>query len=141
MSGLTSPTYTFVADTAPTPYGKQVAITTLNGTQTGVVAHTIQSPFTLNFVRPTSFVPALATGTSVLRTVQKNNWRLIARKGVLPSAGGTTPEIAMVDMTISIPSGAETADVKSCQALLSLVIGALSQVSSGLGDTVTTGIV
>ena len=55
QTGLTTPTYTFVADVAPDANGKQVAVTALGGTQVGVTPHSVASPFTGTFVRPKSF--------------------------------------------------------------------------------------
>jgi hypothetical protein len=52
QTGLTAPTYTHTPDVAPAASGRQVAVTALGGTQTGVLAHTVSSPFTLTFFKP-----------------------------------------------------------------------------------------
>lgn len=142
QTGLTSPTYTHVSDTAPEPNGKQVAVTTLGGTQTGVVAHSVSSPFTLNFVRPKALKmlgqPNPVTGR--YPSIPRNNYSLVTRKGVLPAAG--QPPVPMIIRTIiEVPAGADSYDPQSVRAALSAHIGALSQQSAGVGDTTATGIV
>lgn len=86
QTGFTSPTYTVVSDMAPTPQGKQVAVSALGGTQAGVTTHTVSSPFTLNFVRPPVYKtlgkPNPTTG--LIKDVPRNTYKFIGRKGVLP---------------------------------------------------------
>lgn len=141
QTGLTSPTYTHTADVAPDVNGKQVAVTALGGTQTGVVAHSISSPFTLTMIRPKTMklLPAVNPTTGQLRNVPKNTSKVITRKGVVPLAG-QAPVIMVVTTTIDVPAGADTADAASVRAALSAHIGLLSQQSAGIGDTVTTGV-
>ena len=141
QTGLTSPTYTHTADVAPDVNGKQVAVTALGGTQTGVVAHSISSPFTLTMVRPKTMklLPAVNPTTGQLRNVPKNTSKVITRKGVIPLAG-QAPVVMVVTTTIDVPAGADTADAASVRAALSAHIGLLSQQSAGIGDTVTTGV-
>lgn len=45
QTGFTSPTYTTAADNAPDFNAKQVAVTAVGGTQAGVTAHSVSSPF------------------------------------------------------------------------------------------------
>lgn len=141
QTGLTSPTYTHTADIAPDVNGKQVAVTALGGTQTGVVAHSISSPFTLTMIRPKTMklLPAVNPTTGQLRNVPKNTSKIITRKGVVPLAG-QAPVVMVVTTTIDVPAGADTADSASVRAALSAHIGLLSQQSAGIGDTVTTGV-
>lgn len=141
QTGFTSPTYTFVADTAPDSNGKQVAITALGGTQTGVTVHSGSSPFTMTMVKPKSFKllgqPNPVTG--LIPSVPKNLYKVIVRKGMTPYAGQPF-SIGMADLSILIPAGAETADQANARALISLLIGALNQLSAGLGDTVVSNL-
>lgn len=142
QTGFTSPTYTFVADNAPTPQGKQVAVSALGGTQTGVTTHTISSPFTSNFVRPSAYKvlgqPNPVTGR--YPSIPRNSFVLITRKGVTPAAN--QPAVPMViRTTIELPAGADSFDPANIRAALSFHAGALVQQSSGLGDTLVTGIV
>lgn len=142
QTGLTSPTYTFVADTAPEPNGKQVAVTALGGTQVGVTAHTVSSPFTSNFTRPKSLKmlgqPNPVTGR--YPSIPRNNYGLITRKGVLPAAN--QPAVPLViRTTVEVPAGADSYDAVNIRAALSLHFGMLVQQAAGVGDTCATGIV
>lgn len=140
QTGFTSPTYTLSADVYPSDTnGKQHAITAVGGTQVGVTSHTVSAPFTLTFVRPKTLktMPSYVTGQNPV--VPKNTYKVMSRKGVTPAVG-LSPQIAMLSTDFVIPAGADTYDIANLRALISLHIGALSQLSAGLGDTVATGI-
>jgi hypothetical protein len=142
QTGFTSPTYTHVADLAPTATGKQVAVSALGGTQAGVTTQTVSSPFSLTFVRPTVFrvlgKPNPTTG--IIKDVPRNTYKFICRKGVTPLAG--QPFATMqVTLQVDVPAGSDTADAPNVRAALSAALGALAQQSAGIGDTVTSGIV
>jgi hypothetical protein len=141
QTGLTSPTYTLVSDVAPDINARQQAVSAVGGTQTGVLTHSASNPFTVTSFRPKVFQqlgkPNPTTG--VIKYVPMNQFRLLTRKGVLPLAGQAYVP-AMIDTIIKIPAGADTADAPNLRAMLSLHIGALSQQSAGVGDTVVTGI-
>lgn len=142
QTGLTSPTYTLTADVAPDNNGKQWAVTGIGGTQAGVTAHTLSSPFTLTAIRPKSYkvTPPVNALTGVLSNVPKNTTKFISRKGLICLAG-QAPVIGTIYTEINIPAGADTADANSVRALLSSHIGGLTQFSAGLGDTVVTGVI
>jgi hypothetical protein len=142
QTGFTSPTYTIVADVAPTVNGKQNAVSALGGTQVGVTAHSIQSPFTITFVRPAQFKYLGKTNpvTGLLPNVPKNQWKVIVRKGVTPLAGQPVSP-AVLATTLDIPAGADSADPANIRAAISAMIGALTQVSAGLGDSVVSGVI
>lgn len=140
QTGFTSPTYTNVADAADS-YSEQVAVTALGGTQTGVTAHSVSSPFTIAVMRPKQFQqlgkPNPTTG--FISRVPRNTYKLIVRKGVTPAADQPI-QTAIVRCEIEVPAGADTYDAANVRALLSAAIGALSNVSSGLGDTLINGV-
>jgi len=141
QTGLTSPTYTHVADTAPDSNGRQVAVTALGGTQTGVITHSVAAPFTLTVVRPKVFKSLGKANpvTGLISNVPKNVYKFITRKGVLPLAG--QPYSTMLITTIiEVPAGADLADASNVRAALSAHFGSLSQQSAGFGDTSVTGI-
>jgi hypothetical protein len=142
QTGLTNPTYTLTTDTAPDSNGKQVAVTALGGTQTGVTTHSVASPFTINFVRPKVFrvlgKPNPTTG--VVKDVPRNSYKLITRKGVLPLAGRAYATM-QVTTIIDVPAGSDLASPAEIRAALSAHIGALSQQSAGAGDSCVTGII
>lgn len=142
QTGLTSPTYTHVTDSAPDITGKQVAVTALGGTQTGVTTHSMSSPFTITFFRPKVFrflgKPNPTTG--LIKDVPRNSFKLITRKGVLPLAGQPFQNM-QITTTIDLPAGADTADAANVRAALSAHFGALVQQSAGVGDTTVSGVV
>jgi hypothetical protein len=141
QTGFTSPTYTLTADIAPDVNGKQWAVTALGGTQAGVTAHSVSSPFTLSAFRPRTFrtlgTPNPVTG--VVSNVPKNTYKVIVRKGVVPLAG-QNPQVAILTCTMDVPAGADTANPAEIRAMLSAGIGALWQQAAGLGDTEVSGI-
>lgn len=142
QTGLTSPTYTVSVDSTPPAVNmKQWAVTALGGTQTGVSAHGISSPFTISFTRPVNYRPLGIVNpvTGLLRQVPRNSYKIITRKGVIPLSGQASIPM-IVTTTIEVPAGSDIADPNSVRAALSLHFGACQQVSSGLGDTYVSGI-
>jgi hypothetical protein len=142
QTGLTSPTYTHVADIAPDSNGRQVAVTALGGTQTGVNVHSVAAPFTINFVRP-KVLKTLGKAnpvTGVVNNVPRNVYKLISRKGVLPLAGQPFQNM-QITTVIEVPAGSDLADPANVRAALSAHFGAIAQVSAGIGDTAVSGIV
>jgi hypothetical protein len=73
-------------------------------------------------------------------SIPKNVYKVLARKGVTVLAG-QIPQTAFATLEISIPAGADTADVPNVRAMLSLLIGAINTISSSIGDTVVTGVI
>lgn len=142
QTGFTAPVYNNVVDFAPSLFGKQVAVTSLGGTQVGVSAHAANNPFTITLTRPSTMKilgkPNPVTG--LLPNVPKNDWTIIARKGMIPLAG-QPPAVAIAKLTLSIPAGAETASPAEIRGMLSALVGAINGASAGLGDTLVTGIV
>jgi len=142
QTGFTAPTYTHVTDSAPDITGKQVAVTALGGTQAGVTAHSMSSPFTLTFFRPKVFrflgKPNPVTG--LIKDVPRNSFKLITRKGVLPLAGQPYSNM-QVTTIVDLPAGSDVADAPNVRAALSAHFGALVQQSAGIGDTTVSGVV
>lgn len=142
QTGLTSPTFTLTADVAPNAYSRQFAVTALGGTQTGVTTSSVSSPFTMTSERPANFrlQGVVNPVTGVLSNVPMNKWVLLrTRKGVIPLAG-QAPKVMTTETISMVPAGAELADPLSVRAAISAHIGGLSQTSSGIGDTILTGI-
>jgi len=141
QTGLTSPTYTIVADTPPTASAKQWAVTALGGTQAGVNPHSVAAPFTTAVFRPANFksLSPVNAATGQLRGVPINTYKVNTRKGVLPLAGQPYKD-ARITSSIDVPAGSDIADPASLRAMISLHIGALQQVSAGLGDTIVNGV-
>jgi len=139
ITGLTSPTYTIVADTPPNAQSKQYAVSALGGTQTGVAAHSLSAPFTLTMFRPASIKSLGSPNASgVIRSFPKNTFEVLSRKGVGVLANQPI-QLALVRTTITMPAGADTYDAVSVKAMLSAHIGLLTQIAQGISDTVLTG--
>jgi len=143
QTGLTTPTYTLAVDTAPTSSGKQYAVISIGGTQTGVdAASSPTRPFTFTGSRPSSLkaLGVVDPVTGVLRAVPRNTYKLLVRKGVTVLAG-QAPAVLQARVELDIPAGADTADVANVRAALSLLFGAIAQISSSIGDTCVTGVI
>jgi len=141
QTNLTNPTYSFVSDVAPDDNGKQYAITSLGGTQTGVTTHSVSSPFTFTGIRPRVLqglgVPNPVTG--IIARIPRNVWTYLTRKGVTPLAGQPICNL-LIETKVSVPAGADLADPANIRAALSAHIGLLNQVSAGVGDSAVLGI-
>lgn len=142
VTGLTSPTYTLTADTAPSSNGKQYAITGLGGTQTGVQTHSLSSPFVVSAFRPVTpkMLQAVNPATGQLQAIPKNVFKLIAVKGVVPLAG-QSPVNAIIRAEIIVPAGADIADVASLKAMISCFGGLFWANASGIADMVVTNVI
>jgi len=142
VSGLTSPTYTFVTDVAPNINGKQYAVTALGGTQTNVDVNSVSKPFTHTFFRPAVLrtLPQANPVTGVIKNVPMNTYKFISRKGVSPAANQNAM-VARITTTIEIPAGSDTYEPEDIRALLSSHFGMGWNQASGIADTVLTGVI
>lgn len=141
VSGLTSPTYTVSADTAPNAFSKQWAVTAIGGTQTGVDSGTSASrPWTIMAYRPQNIRALQSVDTNnVLRVVPFNSYGILVRKGLTPLAGQAS-RTAQFRAEFAMPAGADVADQANVKAAISSFIGVLNQQSSGIADTLVTGV-
>lgn len=140
QTGFTAPTYTHVADTAPDSNGKQVAVTALGGTQTGVDVGSVSKPFTHTFIRP-KVLKVLGTPnpvTGIVSNIPNNTYKLITRKGVLPLAGQPN-RVMLITTTFEVPAGSDAVEPEDIRAAVSSHVGYLNQQSAGIGDTLVTG--
>jgi hypothetical protein len=140
QTGLTSPTYTLASSQAPDVNAKQYAVTALGGTQTGVTTHSASAPFTVAMFVPKQFKalgkPHPVTG--LIANVENNTYKVITRKAATPLAGQPTKNINITTV-IDVPAGIDVNDKPNLAAALSLHIGTLTQVPTGVGDTVVSG--
>lgn len=141
QTGLTSPTYTIVADIAPAPNGRQYAVTSLGGTQTGVTTHSVASPFTITAYRPQTFrsLGKAHPVTGVVSDVPNNVYSVLVRKGVTPLSGQPFA-VATVKIIVGVPAGSDTVDAANVRAMLSAGFGVIAQQSAGVGDTAVSGV-
>lgn len=140
VTGLTSPTYTMSADVAPASSGKQFAVTTLGGTQTGVRVHSVSSPFTVTWFRdPVARQLPPLDQNGALRNVPNVKNRLILRVGLLPLAGQAY-RVGTIRVEYDIPAGADAADVAQLKAAVSCLGGVLNQHANDHYNTLVTGV-
>jgi len=141
QTGLTTPTYTIALDTSPSANSRQYAVTALGGTQTGVTASSVSSPFTSAMFRPVVYQglgkPNPTTG--LIARVPRNVYKFITRKGVTPLAGQPIQNM-LVTTVIEVPAGADVADAANIRAALSMHFGAIAQATAGIGDTTVQGV-
>jgi len=142
QTGLTSPTYTLTLDVAPDVNGKQHAVTALGGTQTGVRTHSVSDPFTVTFNRPKNprVLPSANPTTGRYGSIPRNTYTMIVRKGV-NYAANQAPDLAVARLSVDVPAGSDNYDAVNIRAMFSLIAGILSQQSSGVGDTLVSGII
>jgi hypothetical protein len=141
QTGLTSPTYTVVADVPPNAYSKQWAVTALGGTQTGVDVHGASKPFTITFSRPAQIrsAPVPNPVTGLISNSPRNVYNVKVRKGCVP-VSGQIPQVMVLSCDFSVVAGSDLVEPEDIRAALSLLIGALSQQSAGLGDTLVNNL-
>lgn len=140
QTGLTSPTYTVVADTAPAANIRQWAVTGLGGTQTGVIPHSASAPFILRAQRPLVYKGLSPLGANgLLRSVPRNTLKMGCIKSVIPLTG-QAPVQAQLWLNWDVPAGSPETDANSLMAMLSCLLGWLANQSSGIGDAARTGI-
>jgi len=141
VPGFTAPTFTPTADIAPTVNGKQWAIGALGGTQVGVEVNSVSKPFTISFFRPTTLkqLPQANPITGLIRTVPVNSYKLITRKGAMPAAGQVSA-MARIYTIIEVPAGTDTQVPEDIKAMISAHLGAAFAQSSGIADTVLSGV-
>ncbi len=140
QTGLTSPTYTLTADTPPNVNSKQWAVTALGGTQAGVDVHAASKPFTLTAQRPANIrIAPTPNANNVIGNSPRNVYSVIVRKGVTPVTG-QAPQTLTLRCDLSVVAGADVVEPEDIRAALSLLIGALSQQSAGLGDTLINNV-
>ncbi len=141
VTGLTNPTYTLTEDQAPPDSNaRQFVCLTLGGTQTGVTTHSIASPFTITMFKPKALKvlgnPNPVTG--VVSNVPVNVFKLIVRKGVTVLAGQPIYP-AMVKAEMSIPAGADTADLPNIRAMLTCTAGVLQVNANEICNSLASG--
>lgn len=141
QTGFTAPTYTITADTPPDINAKQYVVTALGGTQAGVTAHSVSSPFTLTMFRPKVFkqLGSPNPSTGVISNVPRNQYKIICRKGMLPLAGQPV-QTGLFTLAMDLPAGTDVASPAEIRGALSAMIGLLTQQSAGIGDTEINGV-
>lgn len=141
QTGFTAPTYTVVADTPPNAYSKQYAVTAVGGAGNTPSLHTGSSPFSITFSRPAQLraAPIPNPVTGVMGASPRNTFTCLVRKGMAPGAS-QNDQTAVLRCDLQVVAGADVQDPVEIRAALSLLIGALTQQSAGVGDTLINAI-
>lgn len=145
QSGMTTPVWTVSPDNPPNAStGKQWCVTGLtSGAAASVRFHSISDPFTMLFERPSvlkTFTFAMLNAmTGLLGQVPFNVYTVCRVKKGVNVAVSNPPRVADYTCLARIPAGADSYDAPNVRAGLSLLAGAINQVSAGLGDTLVTG--
>jgi hypothetical protein len=141
QTGFTAPTYTIVADSPPANNGKQWVVSALGGTQTGVSVNSVSKPFTISFFKPASLraLPPANPLTGVIKSIPMNKYKLIVRKGAAPAAN-QNPITNSATVEFNVGAGVDSYAAAEIRAMCSVLIGALTQISAGAGDTLSDGV-
>lgn len=137
VTGLTTPGYTFAADVA-NGAEKSFVVTALTGTQTGVTAHSVSSPFRWSSKKAKNIKQAGAIqGNSMFRYPGKNYTSHQLVKGVVPYTG-QAPQPLTADIRIGCPAGADVYDKVNVAAFYSSLAGIFSSIAQGMYDQTIT---
>lgn len=142
VTGLTTPTMTFVEDQAPNGNARKFVVTSLGGTQTGCEAHSNASPYFLLVTRPANVktLPRINPGTGQYVSIPKNVVRVQLVKGA--TIGSTVPQedTILFDGYFKTPAGIDLAanDTEELKTALSFWGGFFFSNASGLYDLITT---
>lgn len=145
VTGLTTPTMTFVEDQAPNGNQRKFVVTQLGGTQTGCEVHSNASPYYVLVTRPAQSkpLPRINPQTGQYVSVPKNEYRVQFFKGA--TIGSTVPQedVILMDARFRVPAGIDLAanDTEELKTLLSFIGGFFYSNASGLYDLITTNLI
>jgi len=103
--------------------------------------HATSSPFTITFQRPANArsAPLPNPVTGVIANSPRNVYSIFVRKGMKPGTG-QNPQTAVFRCDLSVVAGADVTEPDDVRAALSLLIGAMTQQSAGIGDTLINNV-
>lgn len=78
--------------------------------------------------------------TGIIKNVPMNTYKLITRKGVLPSANQVAIT-ARITTIIEVPAGSDTYEPEDLRAMCSAHFGVGWASASGIADTLISGII
>jgi len=140
QTGFTSPTYTVAADAALNAHSKQYAVTAVGGAGNTARVHAADDPFTVAYFRPATYrAQGAANAFGIPTSIPRNVDKIVVRKGVKPHTS-LNPQPMVITIAVDRPAGCESNNPVDVRAALSLAIGALNQLSAGIGDTTVSGI-
>lgn len=141
QTGFTSPTYTLVDDVPPNSNSKQKAVSAVGGAGNTPSLHSASNPFTVTTSRPAVLkaAPVVNPITGVMGNSPRNVYSVIVRKGHVPGSA-QNPQISVIRADFPVVAGADVQDPINVRAGASLAIGAIWQMSAGIGDTMVSGL-
>lgn len=139
LTGFTTPAYAEVVDTPPAINAKQMTVTGITGGATAK-ANSAVYPFTASFYKPQQLkaLPPQNPVTGLRGQVPTNQYKLIIRKGCDVAAG--VPALAICRVTWDLPAGMETYAADDLKALVSYLVGLLTEECQDLFDTLQTSV-
>lgn len=139
QTGFTAPTYTVAVDSNPDYNGKQWVVTALGGTQVGVTVHSASSPFSIAFFKPKQVrvLPKVDLNGGYSAGIPLNVYSFFLRKGSVPAAN-QVPVTGWTKVQLAVPAGSDVYSPAEIRGMASLLVGALTQLSAGIGDTLVT---
>jgi hypothetical protein len=101
----------------------------------------VSKPFTISVFRPASFkrLGSVNPVTGALQSVPRNRFKVLVRKGVLPLADQPS-EPALIEFTINVPAGSDTADEANLRAMLSSGIGFVADQADEIAGMCLNGV-
>lgn len=142
MTGTTTPTFTLAADNSPDIRSKQAYVSVIGGTQAGVVAHSINAPFTITVRRPSLFktiASAFLNGvTGQYSKIPFNENTILVRKSAQVALSQWW--VNELRITTKIYAGSESYDAPNVRALVGAAAGFLWTNANGHADTCITGV-
>jgi hypothetical protein len=142
QTGSTAPIYTLVTDVAPTINGRQYIVSALSsGTFASLRFHAVSDPFSVTLSRAGVLKPLPPVNPITLRygNIPKNTHSIIVRKGV-NCAANQQPEVMLIRCYLDVPAGSDSYDSPNVRGAVSLFTGVCTQITSGLGDTMVSGV-
>jgi hypothetical protein len=139
ITGLTNPTHTLTADTAPDSNAKAYVVTTLGGTQTNARTHSQSDPFSLTFWKPkvAKLLPNI-TLQGTYPSVPVNQYAFVTKKGVYIDSNNNVRQMTIKTM-IEVPAGADTNDAVNIKSALSLHSGVLFAEANDMAELAVLG--
>lgn len=141
VTTFTSPVFVQVDDIPPSVNAKQKTVTSITGTVGTASPNTVSEPFTATFYKPSAIkqIPAPNPVSGLRGQVPNNQYRLVVRKGGEAATG--VPVVAIARLSLDIPAGMDSFDPDNVRALISYLVGVLTEESADLADTCLTGVV
>lgn len=137
-SNLTNATFTSVTASASDSISEVHIVSVLGGTQTGVLLHSVDSPFKFIARLPATIKKLSGLLTNGLySSVPKNTYKLFVQKAVKVTS--VQSSVANLTITIDVPAGCTVQDPASLDAMIIYAAEQLKRNGPALCGIVRTG--